>query len=312
MGAIVAKYRPPRNMPPFVGVPEFVSPRGIPRPGQHAGFLGPRFDPYAIVSDPNLPEYTPGSIQSLTHTAPAQLHGRRRLLDSLDNASYLSFSSATNEFETFRESALDLVSAAASQRAFDISLESAKTRRRYGRHSFGQSALLARRLVEAGVRLVHVTFERHDNGKGGQGYDSHSVPPSPPHLQWAKDELLPPTDAAFSALIEDLHDRGLLDETLVVMMGEFGRTPTFNKDGGRDHWPGCYSLVLAGGGIAGGLVYGASDSTSSTPVRDPVSPNDLMASVYHLLGVDHRAVMYDMQDRPHVILEGDPVQGLLT
>ncbi len=150
------------------------------------------------------------------------------------------------------------------------------------------------------------------NGKGGQGYDSHSVPPSPPHLQWAKDELLPPTDAAFSALIEDLHDRGLLDETLVVMMGEFGRTPTFNKDGGRDHWPGCYSLVLAGGGIAGGLVYGASDSIASTPVRDPVSPNDLMATVYHLLGVDHRAVMYDMQDRPHVILEGDPVQGLLA
>ncbi len=212
----------------------------------------------------------------------------------------------------FRESAFNLVSAAVSQRAFDISLESAKTRGRYGRHSFGQSALLARRLVEAGVRLVHVTFERHDNGKGGQGYDSHSVPPSPPHLQWAKDELLPPTDAAFSALIEDLHDRGLLDETLVVMMGEFGRTPTFNKDGGRDHWPGCYSLVLAGGGIAGGLVYGASDSTASTPVHNPVSPNDLMATVYHLLGVDHRAVMYDMQDRPHVILEGDPVQGLLA
>jgi hypothetical protein len=311
MGAIAAKYQPSRDMPPFVVVPEFVSPRGVPRPGQNAGFLGPRFDPYAIESDPNLPEYTPGSIQGLTHTAPAQLMGRRRLLDSLDNASYLSSSSATNEFELFRESALDLVSAAASQRAFDISQESAQTRARYGRHSFGQSALLARRLVEAGVGLVHVTFERHDNGKGGQGYDSHSVPPSPPHLQWAQDELLPPTDAAFSALIEDLHDRGLLDETLVVMMGEFGRTPTFNKDGGRDHWPGCYSLVLAGGGIAGGLVYGASDSTASTPVRDPVSPNDLMATVYHLLGVDHRAVMYDMQDRPHVILEGDPVHGLL-
>jgi uncharacterized protein (DUF1501 family) len=172
--------------------------------------------------------------------------------------------------------------------------------------------LVARRLVEAGVRLVQVTFERHDNAKGGQGYDSHSVPPSPPHLQWAKDILLPPTDAAFSALVEDLHDRGLLDETLVVMMGEFGRTPTFNKDGGRDHWPGCYSLVLAGGGVAGGLVYGASDSTASIPVRDPVSPSDLMATVYQLLGVDHRSTMYDMQGRPHVILEGDPVHGLLA
>src|SRR5262249_38104357 len=149
--------------------------------------------------------------------------------------------------------AFDLLSSPAAQRAFDISAEPAGVRDRYGRHTFGQSVLLARRLVEAGVRLVHVNWVRHDNGKGLQGYHSHRD-----HLEWSRTELLPPTDAAFASLIEDLADRGLLDETLVMVIGEFGRTPRFNALGGRDHWPNCFSVVLAGGGIRGGQVYGAS------------------------------------------------------
>ncbi len=252
VGSVIAKSRPSGGLPPFVVLPEFVSPRGVARPGQHGGFIGARFDPYAIESDPNLPGYDAGPLAGGSVTTTDRLGGRRALLRSLERASRLSSLRAARDYEQFRDRAFDLVASATSRQAFDVSLESDRTRERYGRHIFGQSALVARRLVESGVRLVQVNFVRRDDGRGGQGYDSHSVPPSPPHLAWCKEELLPPTDLAFSALVEDLDDRGLLDETLVVLMGEFGRTPTFNKNGGRDHWPGCYSLVLAGGGLAGG------------------------------------------------------------
>jgi hypothetical protein len=171
---------------------------------------------------------------------------------------------------------------------------------------FGQSVLLARRMVEAGVRLVHVNWVRHDNGKGGQGYDSHRN-----HLEWARTDLLPPTDAAFASLVEDLDERGLLDETLVIMMGEFGRTPKFNNAGGRDHWPQCFSVVLAGGGIRGGQVYGSSDKAAAYPASDPVTPGDLIATLYHCLSVDPRTVIHDLQNRPYVLADGEPLARLL-
>ena len=161
------------------------------------------------------------------------------------------------------------------------------------------------------MRLVQVNFVRHDKGKGGQGYDSHSIPPNPPHLDWARTELLPPTDAAFSSLVEDLADRGLLDETLVIMMGEFGRTPRFNSHGGRDHWPQCYSIVLAGGGVRGGQVYGSSDKLAAAPLSDPVSPEDLLATLYHLVGLDPRTTMHDLQNRPFPMANGTPIHRLL-
>jgi uncharacterized protein (DUF1501 family) len=202
--------------------------------------------------------------------------------------------------------AFDLLSSPAAQRAFDINAEPARTRDRYGRHVFGQSVLLARRLVEAGVRLVHVNWVRHDNAKGGQGYDSHRD-----HLNWAKTELLPPTDAAFAALLEDLTERGLLEETLLIMMGEFGRTPRFNPSGGRDHWPSCFSVVLAGGGVKGGRLHGASDRIGAYPTSSPVTPQDLMATLYHSLGVDPHTIIYDLQHRPYVLVEGSPLHSLL-
>jgi hypothetical protein len=162
-------------------------------------------------------------------------------------------------------------------------------------------------LVEAGVRLVHVNWVRHDNGSGGQGYDSHRD-----HLDWCRDELFPPTDAAFGTLVSDLSDRGLLDETLVVMMGEFGRTPRFNPQGGRDHWPNCFSVVLAGGGIRGGIVYGASDRIGAYPTANPVSPQELTATVFHCLGIDPETHIYDLQNRPYVLVEGSPVRAILS
>jgi len=312
MGAVVARELPSPGMLPFVILPEYVSPRGVPRPGQHAGFLGARYDPYTIESDPNLSGYDPGPIIVSDHVSTERLRARRRLIDQLGIRSTVANDAFGKDLETFRTTAFDLVSSPAVRKAFDITAESDQTRERYGRHTFGQSTLAARRLIEAGVRLVQVNFVRHDGSNGGQGYDSHSVPPSPPHLKWAKDELLPPTDAAFAALIEDLDDRGLLDETVVVMMGEFGRTPRLNRYGGRDHWPGCYSLVLAGGGVTSGAVYGRSDSIAATPIADPVSPNDVLATIYHQLGIDHRRAIYDRQGRPHVIADGEPIHGILV
>ena len=311
-GSIVSRFRPSPGLPPFVVLPEFVSPRGVPRPGQHGGFLGGRFDPYAIESDPNLAGYDPGPIASPNHTAAPRLARRRTLLDSLEHVSPLSETGAGSEIATYRERALDLITSGGARRAFDLSEETGATRERYGRHIFGQSTLVARRLVESGVRLVQVNFVRRDNGRGGQGYDSHSAPGYPPHLPWAKKELLPPTDLAFAALVEDLDERGLLDETLVVMMGEFGRTPRFNANGGRDHWPDCYSLVLAGAGVRGGYLHGESDSTASKPITTPVSPEDLLATVYHALGLDHRAEIHDLQGRPYVVVDGEPVHELFS
>ncbi len=258
-GAAMAKFlESPSSLPPFVMIPEFISPVGVPRPGQHAGFLGAEFDPYLVNSDPNLPSYSPGELRGASYLSSAHMSYRRSLLAKLEQRGRaLEETPAGKSLAPYYSRAFDLIAAPAAQRAFDISSEPERTRDRYGRTDFGQSALVARRLIEAGVRLVQVNFVRHDRGKGGQGYDSHSTPPKPPHLTWAKTALLPPTDAAFSSLIEDLDDRGLLDETLVIMMGEFGRTPRFNQYGGRDHWPQCYSAVLAGGGIRRGSVFGA-------------------------------------------------------
>jgi hypothetical protein len=301
------------SAPAFCTIPEFIAPVGGPRPGQHAGFLGAAYDPYLIDSDPNEPDYDPGPVGGGVFAQPDRAARLRRILELAERNTRLSTDLAdVKEYGAYREKALDLVSSTGAQKAFDISQEPDRVRDYYGRHHFGQSALVARRLVEAGTRLVQVNFIRHDFGKGGQGYDTHAALGFPPHLPYLKDELLPPTDAAFAALVEDLQQRGLLDETLVVMMGEFGRTPRFNKDGGRDHWARCYSLVMAGGGLPRGYVHGASNYNASEPTQDPVRPEDLLATIYHQLGIDHRAEIYDMEDRPFAVVDGTPVRGLIS
>jgi len=308
-GAVLAKFLPRAGTtPPFVMVPEAISPVGPERPGQYAGFLGAAYDPYRVNSDPNRRDYSPGALDPARDVALSRLDDRRGLLAGVNRqAHYLEQTAVAQVLDPYYTRAFDMISSQAAQRAFDISAESARTRDRYGRHIFGQSVLLARRLVEAGVRLVHVNWVRHDNGSGGQGYDSHRD-----HLNWARTELLPPTDAAFAALIEDLSDRGLLDETLVVVMGEFGRTPRFNSVGGRDHWPNCFSVVLAGGGIRGGQVLGSSDRIGAYPTTTPVSPQDLLATIYHCLGIDPHTTIYDLQNRPFALVEGAPLRPLLV
>jgi hypothetical protein len=307
-GSALARVLPGEpTLPPFVMVPEAIQPNGPERSGQHAGFLGAPFDPYRINSDPNLPDYSPGALRAPEEITPARFALRRDLLAAVEAQSHVcGATDSPRDLDAYHARAFDLIASPAVQRAFDIGAEADVTRDRYGRHTFGQSVLLARRMIEAGVRLVHVNWVRHDNGKGGQGYDSHRD-----HLNWAKHELLPPTDAAFSSLIEDLDDRGLLEETLVIMMGEFGRTPRFNRNGGRDHWPHCFSVVMAGGGVRGGCVLGSSDRMAAYPATDPVTPENLIATLYHALGADPHATIVDQQNRPYHLVDGEPLWALL-
>lgn len=304
----VATQLLPRNtqMPGWVMVPEAISPVGPERPGQHAGFLGAAFDPYRVNSDPSSDSYSAGALAPNQEVDATRLDARRALLREVSQqARHLEQTAPAQTLDPYYTRAFDLVSSPAAQRAFDIRAEPASMRERYGRHIFGQSALLARRLVEAGVRLVHVNWVRHDNGPGGQGYDSHRD-----HLNWARTDLLPPTDRAFAALVGDLAERRLLDSTLVVLMGEFGRTPRFNVNGGRDHWPNCFSLMLAGGGIRGGQVVGASDRIGGLPTTNPVRPEQLTATIYDLLGIDPHTTIYDLTRRPLPLVEGEPLRNM--
>jgi uncharacterized protein (DUF1501 family) len=204
--------------------------------------------------------------------------------------------------------AYDLLTSDRTRRAFDLGAEPEKLRERYGRHKFGQSCLLARRLVEAGVRLVTVNWPREPNdfGIGNPVWDTHSD-----HVNRMKDHLMPPMDQACSALLEDLAARGLLDETLVIWMGEFGRTPKFNPNGGRDHWGHVFSVMLAGGGIRGGVVHGSSDRIAAFPETDRVGPEELHATVYHCLGIPPGAQITDRLARPLSACDGEPVRAVL-
>jgi hypothetical protein len=206
------------------------------------------------------------------------------------------------DFELFFERAFNLISSPAARGAFDLTQESCAARDRYGWNSFGQSLLLARRLVEANVPLVTVNWARND-----AYWDTHAR-----NFPQLKNDLLPPFDLGFSALLDDLHQRGLLDETLVVCLGEFGRTPAINRDAGRDHWAACNSVVLAGGGVRGGRIHGASDRNAAYPAAMPVSPGDLAATIYHALGVDLQLELRDTLGRPLALANGRPLLPLFA
>lgn len=201
---------------------------------------------------------------------------------------------------SLRQKAFDLLMAPTVAKAFDLSVETPKTRDAYGRHPHGQSCLLARRLIEAGTKFVTVNWP--DDGQ--TFWDTHGN-----NFPALKDRLMPPADRAFSTLLDDLDTRGLLSETLVVWVGEFGRTPRIGN-GGRQHWPKCYSAVLAGAGIRGGSIYGASDKIASEPNENPVSPADLTATMYHALGIDPQELVTDRLGREIALTEGTPVRAL--
>jgi len=266
-------------------------------PGFFAGFLGSAYDPLFVAQDPSSPEF-----QAIPASADAdRLAERRSLLTEINRqAEQLDRTAEVRSVDGFYDRAFSLLTATATRQACDLTRETPQLRDRYGMNSFGQSCLLARRLVEAGVSLVTVNWARDD-----AFWDTHKD-----NFKDLKTKLLPPFDLGFSALIEDLNQRGLLDETLVVCLAEFGRTPKINAAAGRDHWAPCFSVVLAGAGIRGGLVYGASDRLAAYPAEKPASPADLAATIYSALGVDPRTEIHDRIGRPFLLCTGSPLDQL--
>jgi Protein of unknown function (DUF1501) len=296
----------------------FVFHNVVPTPCQGAGFLGSQFDPFRISVKPEQQNYIVDEL-SLRDELPAQRIGSR-----LDLLTRLQQGSQTNPppsagFEQFYDRACQLLSSEKVRQALDLSQETPAMRERYGvytadatptgegpalgfaRHMRGQNLLVARRLVEAGVPFVNV----FDFRQQGQNWDSHAN-----NFSLNKSVLLPPADRALSALISDLEERGLLDSTLIVATGEFGRTPTINASAGRDHWPDCMTVLLAGGGVHGGMVHGASDSIGAYPAKEPVTPADLAATIYWRFGFDPAQHIYDRLSRPWPLAPGEPVRSL--
>jgi hypothetical protein len=305
-GAAISYLKPTRDLIPSHAALPHVMYNVVQLAGQTAGFLGAAYNPLQIIRDPNDPNFRVDELVLPAELAVERLDDRRTLLRVLDSQSAsMDRLSAAAPMSVYQERALNLLRSDAVRRAFDMSRESDATRERYGRNKLGQSLLLARRLVESGVRFVNVN-DKIVNGQL-ENWDSHEN-----NFGRLKNDLLPPADQGFSALIEDLDQRGLLDTTLVVALAEFGRTPRINKSGGRDHWPDCFSIVLAGGGVRGGMVYGSSDKLGAYPDTDPVTPADLAATLFWCFGINPTSEIRDLTHRPFRVAEGEPIRALFS
>ena len=301
------------ELPTFVSYPHIVA-DGSKTPGQHASFLGKKHDPLFIPRDPNREDFRLPELSLPRGLDIDRLHHRRGLQQLIDRQSRLMDRSAeARNMDDYYARALAMLHSERARQAFDLSQEPAGIRERYGKTTYGQGCLLARRLAESGVKFTTVYFARsiggrrvNDGGWDTHGFDNTRMYPI------VENYHLPITDQTLPTLLEDLEQRGMLDETLVVWMGEFGRTPKINKNKSRDHWPKCYSVLLAGGGVKRGFVYGKSDKTASEPDENPVTPEDLAATVYYLLGIDPKAHIYDLQDRPLMISSGEPVYDVIA
>ncbi len=307
LGALVSKLRPsPGAIPSSVNMPWTVAHPAAPggrAPGQHGGWLGKGFDPFRVDGDPNAANFQVAGLGLPDGVSPTRLGGRRALLAGLAGSGAELPGAGPEAWGGFQGKALDALVSAEARGAFQIDRETPKDRDRYGRNIHGQCLLLARRLVEAGVGLVTVNW--HDDGRNF--WDTHGD-----NFNRLKRDLMPPADQGFAALLDDLGERGMLDETLVVWAGEFGRTPRILNGSGREHWPRCYSVALAGGGVQGGQAHGASDRWAAYPSKDPVSPDDLGATILHALGIDPAAEVTDPVGRPLRINNGSPLSTLFA
>jgi hypothetical protein len=298
------------SVPSFVSLPHVLRDGSV-TPGQTASFLGKPFDPFFIGQDPASPDFRLPEL-SLPASLPLErLDDRRGLLRMIDaQGDLLGWSETARGIDSFYDRALTMLAAPKVKEAFDLTRENPKTRDDYGRTTYGQSCLLARRLIEAGVRFVTVYYSHVIGGRGNGGWDTHGD-----NFNQLKNRLLPITDRTVPTLIEDLQSRGLLDETLIVWMGEFGRTPKventakFGADG-RGHWPSCYTVLLAGGGVTPGAIYGSSDRIGAYPATDPVAPDDIAATMFWALGIDPKTEVYDTLRRPLPIAAGSPITDI--
>jgi len=299
LGAVVWKFKHrAAGLPGYVAIPPVqVRMKSTPvAGGGRAGFLGAAYDPLAIDDDPGAP---PAGLKLPEEVTTDRFAERQSLLAVLDGRAPRAL--ASRDYQTFRRSASRLIGSAAGG-MFALEQEPQPLREQYGNHRFGRSLLLARRLVETGVSFVGVHFNHMTKC---DGWDTHSN-----NFDALKTELLPLVDQGLSALIEDLKLRGMLDDTLVVVMGEFGRSPRINKNAGRDHWGSCASVLLAGGGIAGGTLVGTSDKICAYPSELPVTPADVVATIYHSLGLAPHTLMHDPQGRPLAIATGSVIRQL--
>jgi hypothetical protein len=307
-GAVFAKWQGWRQgRPPFVSLPRiFRAPpvEGI-WAGQNAGFLGRRYDPFVVLGDRTTAKFRLPDVELPTDLNGQRLLDRRTLLQRV-NASFRSAEQTWDDFDTFYQQAFALLATSGVRDAVDLNREPAAMRDRYGRHLFGQGLLLARRLFEAGLPLVTVGWtDVEPPGEGGGEYDSHGR-----IYHHMRKRLVAPTDRGLAALFGDLAERGLLDDTLVVVMGEFGRTPRINAQAGRDHWPWTQSILLAGAGVSGGSLFGSTDREAAYPASHPVSPPDLAQTILHLLGVPSDLMLSDAQGRPVKACQGAALAGL--
>ena len=311
-GSIVKMLKPSERLPALtsVWVPDVMRLNDNVTPaGQTAGFLGRTWEPERFIGDPGVPNYRIEGLDPTADLTPIRLNRRRELLAQIDtHFRTIERGGSVEAWDRLSQHAFDLVTSGRARAAFDLRREPEHVRNRYGRYSWGQTVLLARRLIEAGVRLVHVNWLREpgDSAVDNPLWDTHAQ-----NADRLQDVLCPQFDVTFTALLEDLDQRGLLDETLVVAIGEFGRTPRINSLGGRDHWGHVFSFVMAGAGIAGGQVFGASDRHGAYPLDNPLRPHDLTATIFYLLGIDPAGVFYDKNNRPHLLTRGEPLHRLL-
>lgn len=309
LGSCLSKLAPGAGpMFPFVIVPHRMDVAGGRRAGQFAGMLGPKYDPMLTGGNPNDDGFRLEHLPLVPNEEPAVIRRRLGLVDQLNQqVDYLRDGQLAQSLKDNQLKALDVVGSERVRQAVDLSIVDAATRKRYGRNLFGQSVLLGRRLLQAGTRLVQCNWQR-TQGKNGFAWDTHWN-----NFTALKEELIPAYDRAFYALMTDLAATGELDETLVVVASEFGRSPKVTlRNGGREHWPELYNVVLAGAGIQGGQVYGASDKLGAYPAENPVGPADFVATLYHMLGIDPHREIYDQQNRPFQLSKGNPFPLQMT
>ena len=322
LGSNIVKFKPPTvPMLPFVMLPRPLQESGVVGKGGTAGFLGRAYDPYTLYppgDDMDMKKMERVRVDDLKlreEVSSKRLSRRARLRDTINEGMpELEKATAKLDLDEYYGKALGLVISGRARNAFDLSREKKETRERYGLNTFGQSVLLARRLIEAGTRFVEVNWPKVANS------DNHSWDVHQGLSARMKNQSAPMLDAGLSALIADLDERGMLSETLVVAVGEFGRSPqrgvstsgNGNSADGRDHWPYCFTSVIAGAGIKRGVVYGKSDKTASAPVDNPVHPRELLATIYHSVGINPATIVYNHLNQPRELVQGEVVTGLLS
>jgi hypothetical protein len=287
-GSVIARHLGPRgSVPPYVCLPKMHNSAG-------ASYLGSSAAPFVVEADPNAPNFAVPDLAPPLDISARRLGNRQRLLKRVDRfqkAQEVEANRTAKTLSTFQQEAFDLMTSEATKSAFDIEKEPEKLRDEYGRHSLGQSCLMSRRLVEAGVRCVlldHTNWDTH--------YNNFSV---------LKNDLLPHLDSALSTMLRDLEERGMLETTLLLITGEFGRTPRVNASAGRDHWGPSSAIAMAGAGIQGGTVVGASNARAERPETKPIGPADLAATIYHCLGIDPKTEYKTVEGRPIPVVPGD-------